>query len=102
MDDSRCKWCCAKSKWPGLASWPKPCLNCGVGLVHCYPDVEDFDLIYRCDSCDRWCYKSDRAPQGVHDCLCVFDRDRPWPACPHDHRGPQGAQGMVGRSREGR
>lgn len=79
--------------------WPKPCLNCGIGLVHRqYPGVPFISNV-RCDSCDRWRFKDDRVPAHMHDCLCCYDPSTPFPACPHDCRGYLGAEGTVGSSR---
>jgi predicted RNA-binding Zn-ribbon protein involved in translation (DUF1610 family) len=104
-NNPRCSdgWCCKRMplKFSAAGScegtvWPQPCLNCGIGLIHCSLNMETFAFAYRCDSCDRWRYKASRAPLGVDDCLCVFDPKRPWPACPHDIRGPEGTPGTVG------
>lgn len=77
--------------------WPKQCLSCEIGLVHNYVHVMNLQSYnYRCDSCDRWRFKDDRAPLGVDDCLCVYDRYTPYPACPHDIRGHLGSPGPVG------
>jgi hypothetical protein len=86
-------------------SGPYPCLNCQIGLVHKVVDlpfrafwdgIPSKEPFYRCDSCDRWRFKADRAQAGVDDCLCVYDRETPYPACPHDNRGFPGAPGPVG------
>jgi hypothetical protein len=92
------EWCCGRIPISSThdGSWPRPCLNCGYGLVHCSRDSETSVFEFHCDSCDRWRFKAARVRLGMHDCLCIYDPATPYPACPHDCRGTQGAQGMVG------
>lgn len=88
---SRCGPCVCKI----FLTWPKPCINCGIGLVHVRTH-KMLDQTCYCDSCDRWRFKDDRSPMGPHDCLCIYDLKTQYPACPHDNRGIDGVQGTNG------
>jgi len=80
---------------------PKPWLCCFVFTV-CQTDAEQ-----HCPACDRiFCrqcftvHKLRGCPvyTGTDQCLCIWEPGRDWPACPHDMRGPKGAQGIKGEA----
>jgi hypothetical protein len=44
--------CCQVSS---VVKWPRPCANCGLGLIHCHKEPLDGRFhYYRCDSCDHY------------------------------------------------